>query len=183
MNSHSELSNEIPTDKWPLSLLGGWACASYRWKASCAYRQQGRARAALSYSPEPRRTGCAARISPASQVWYSRVWLFLGLYTQGYKMLLRFKLQILSYEENVLQCGYIYASQLKRDRRYVGRSNCHDHRIQIQMFLRKKATGGELHNQTVRVQSASALSVCVRHAEKTLVRLSLQNADLELLSS
>lgn len=67
--------------------------------------------------------------------------------------------------------------------RYVGRSNCHDHRIQIQMFLRKKATGGELHNQTVRVQSASALSVCVRRAEKTLVRLSLQNADLELLSS
>lgn len=48
MNSHSELSNEIPTDKWPLSLLGGWACASYRWKTSCAYGQQDRARAALN---------------------------------------------------------------------------------------------------------------------------------------
>lgn len=136
---------------------------------------------------EPRRTGCVARISPASQVWYSRIVSRASpmpfVFTQGYKMLLRFKLQILSYEENVLHCGYTYTSQLKRDRRYVGRSNCHDHRIQIQMFLRKTATGGQLHNQTMKVQSASTLSVCVSRAEKILVRLSLQNANLELLSS
>lgn len=68
------------------------------------------------------------------------------VFTQGCKMLLRFKLQILSYEENVLHCGYVYASQLKQDRRYVGRSNRHDHQIQIQMFIRKKTTGGKLHN-------------------------------------
>lgn len=65
----------------------------------------------------------------------------------------------------------------------MGRSNYHDHQIQIQMFIRKKTTEGKLHNQTMRVQSASILSVCVRTAEKILVRLKLQNANLELLIS